>query len=130
MSLEQTLIDWLPTWIILLMLIIGAVTYYRIRTSWKITQFKEAGKQNKKSETFEGAIGALLNDAPKNLKTIESELATLKAKNATPDMLKRLESERDMLAMAVKYGDLAKPLVKPLGSIITRVLNGFGGVGK
>ncbi len=138
MSLEQTVIDWLPTWVIMTGLIIGALAYYRIRTSWKITQFKEAGKQRKKEETFEGSIEALLNDAPKNLKQIESELSTLNEKarreHLTPEqtkaMLARLNSEKDMLALAVKYGNLAKPLIKPLGGVITRVMNSIGGGGK
>ena len=127
MTLEQTLIEWLPTWVILSIIFIGALTYYRMRTSYRIQQMKELGKEKKKGETFEGAIGDLLNSAPKNLKTIESEIATLKAKGATPEMLKRLESERDMLVYAVKYGDLAKPLVQPLGKFFTKILNGIGG---
>ncbi len=127
MSLEQLLIDWIPTWVILSIITIGLLSWYRIRTGYKKEQMKAVGKEKKKGETFEGAIDSLLSSAPKNLKTIESEIETLKAKGATPDMLKRLESERDMLTYAVKYGDLAKPLIKPFGGLFTKILNSIGG---
>ena len=135
MTFEQMLIDWMPTWIILIIIFGSAIVYYRIRTSYKKEQMKEMGKQKKKDETFEGAIGGMLRDAPKNLTQIESEIASIRAqglKDGIPEeqikkLTQRLESEKDMLTYAVKYGDMAKPLLKPLGLIINKVLGSIGG---
>lgn len=125
MSLESMLIDYTPYWITIIILFTAFLVYYKLRINWKKEQLKGIKKENKDKESFDGAISALLNDAPKNLKTIESEIETLKAKGATPEMLKRLESERDMLNLAVRYGDLAKPLIKPLGSFLNRIVGGL-----
>ena len=66
---------------------------------------------------------------------IDSELATLRAQaikeRLTPDQTKallgRLQSERDMLAYAVKYGDMIKPFAKPIDKIASRLLGGLTG---
>lgn len=112
--------------IILVIATIGFVAWYKIRTSYKVVQMKEAGKVKKKSETVEGSIDKMLEDAPKQLQTIKSEIATLKAKGATPDMLKRLESEEKMLEYAVRYGDLAKPFVGTVGKFVTKLTSSLG----
>ena len=120
--IHETLIPFL--WLIIPL--IGLLVFFRIRTNYKIEQMKVQGKQEKKEQTFEGSINKMLNDAPKQLKQIDSEIATLQEKGRREhlteeqmkSMLGRLNSERDMLSYAVKYGDLAKPFVKPLGITI------------
>ncbi len=134
MTFEQMLIDWIPTWIILSIVFIGGLSYYRMRTNYKKVQMKELGKEKKNSETIDGAIGSLLNDAPKNFKQVESEIASIRAQGLKDglteeqihSLTQRLESERDMLGFAVKYGNLAKPLLKPLSGFVTKILGGLG----
>ena len=73
----------------------------------------------------------MISDAPGQLKQIDSEIATIQQKckleNISPEqekvLLSRLMQERDMLSYAVKYGDIAKPFLKP----IDRILNNFIG---
>ena len=130
----------LETFIPFIWLIIPCVTvavFYKIRTNYKIQQLKTEGKIKQKEETIAGSINKFLNDAPSQLKTIESEIATLQAKaikeHLTPEqtksLLQRLSSERDMLVYAVKYGDMAKPFVKPVDKIVNKLLGGFMGNG-
>lgn len=125
MEINQ-LLDFVPLFIILTIITIGVVYWKRSSDSYRIEQLKQVTKEKKKEETFEGAIKSLLDSAPNNLKQIESEIATLKAKGATPDMLKRLESERDMLSLAVKYGHLAKPLGGTVGKILEKFVGRLG----
>ncbi len=119
-------------WLIIPLIALGA--FYKIRTSYKIEQMKQQGKVDKKEQTLSGGITKMLNDAPKQLQTINSEIATLEEKclrqhitgTAKDDLLKRLYSERDMLTYAVKYGDIAKPFLKPLDSIVGGFLKNIG----
>ncbi len=119
-------------WLIIPLIAIGA--FYKIRTNYKIEQMKQQGKVDKKEQTLSGGITKMLNDAPKQLQTINSEIATLEEKclrqhitgTAKDDLLKRLYSERDMLTYAVKYGDIAKPFLKPLDSIVGGFLKNIG----
>ena len=68
------------------------------------------------------------------LKQIDSEIATLqqraKEQNLTPEqekqMLARLMQERDMLSYAVKYGDIAKPFLKPIDKILNNFIGKIG----
>jgi hypothetical protein len=120
------LTNWIPAFVILTLIIIGAIYWKRSSTQYKIEALKQNVKAKKKEETFEGAITGLLDSAPKNLEQIESEIATLKAKGATPEMLARLESERDMLKLAVKYGHLAKPLGGTIGKLLEKLVGGIG----
>lgn len=106
--------------------IIGGVAFYRIRTRLNIEKMKNVNRVKKQQDTFEGSIEKMIESAPDNLNQINSEIETLKAKGATPEMLKRLESEKNMLEYAVKYGDIAKPLLKPVSGIIEKVLGGIG----
>ena len=135
MTFEQMLIDWTPTWVILSILIIGFIAYYRFRVNYKKAQLTQQKTDQKKNETFEGAIGGMLRDAPKNLTQVESEIASIEAqgkKDGVPKeqiekLTQRLNSEKDMLTYAVKYGDMAKPLLKPVGLIINKILGSIGG---
>ncbi len=119
-------------WLIIPLIAIGV--FYKIRTNYKIEQMKQQGKTDKKEQTLSGGITKMLNDAPKQLETINSEIATLEEKalrnHVSPqqkdEMLKRLYSERDMLTYAVKYGDIAKPFLKPLDSIVGGFLKNIG----
>ena len=119
-------------WLIIPLIAIGA--FYKIRTNYKIAQMKEQGKTDKKEQTLSGGITKMLNDAPKQLQQINSEIATLEEKclrekiptNKKDELLKRLYSERDMLQYAVKYGDIAKPFLKPLDRIVGGLLKNIG----
>ncbi len=119
-------------WLIIPLIALGA--FYKIRTNYKIAQLKEQGKTDKKEQTLSGGITKMLNDAPKQLQQINSEIATLEEKclrekiptNKKDELLKRLYSERDMLQYAVKYGDIAKPFLKPLDRIVGGLLKNIG----
>jgi hypothetical protein len=41
-------------------------------------------------------------------------------------LLSRLLQERDMLSYAVKYGDLAKPFLKPIDKILNNFIGKIG----
>ena len=77
--------------------VIGLLVWYKIRSSQQIFKMKEHNKNAKKEQTVEGSIDKLIDNAPENLKQIESEIATLKSKGCTPDQLKRLEQEKQLL---------------------------------
>jgi hypothetical protein len=130
----EELTPWIPVFVILAIGITGAIFWKRQSVKLQIEELKEGKKAQKKKETFGGAIEDMINTAPNNLKQIESEIATLKANavkqgltpEQTKEMLKRLESERDMLNLAVKYGNLAKPLAGSLGKLLEKVMGGIG----
>ena len=119
-------------WLIIPLVALGA--FYKIRTSYKVEQMKQQGKVDKKEQTLSGGITKMLNDAPKQLQQINSEIATLEEKclrerippEKKNELLKRLYSERDMLQYAVKYGDIAKPFLKPLDRIVGGLLKNIG----
>jgi len=108
---------------------------FRIRTNYKIAQMKQQGKQDAKEETISGSINSFFNSAPKQLEQLDSELATLRAQaikeHLTPEQTKallgRLQSERDMLVYAVKYGKMVKPFIKPFDKIATKLIGSFTG---
>lgn len=107
--------------------VIGLLVWYKIRSSQQIFKMKEKNKSAKKEQTVEGSIDKLIDNAPENLKQIESEIATLKSKGCTPDQLKRLEQEKQLLELATRYGDFAKPLIKPVSKILNSVIGGING---
>ena len=107
--------------------IIALLVWYKIRSSQQIFKMKEKNKNAKKEQTVEGSIDKLIDNAPENLKQIESEIATLKSKGCTPDQLKRLEQEKQLLELATRYGDFAKPLIKPVSKILNSVIGGING---
>ena len=107
--------------------VIGLLVWYKIRSSQQIFKMKEKNKSAKKEQTVEGSIDKLIDNAPENLKQIESEIATLKSKGCTPDQLKRLEQEKQLLDLATRYGDFAKPLIKPVSKILNSVIGGING---
>ena len=107
--------------------VIGLLVWYKIRSSQQIFKMKERNKSAKKEQTVEGSIDKLIDNAPENLKQIESEIATLKSKGCTPDQLKRLEQEKQLLELATRYGDFAKPLIKPVSKILNSVIGGING---
>ncbi len=125
-ELENFLFTWIPIFGIFGMSIIGLLFYSKTRSKVKVEQLKQNVKEQKKGDTFEGSISQLIDQAPDQLKQITSEIETLKGKGATPEMLKRLEGERDMLGYAVKYGKLVKPLAGTFGKVLERALGGFG----
>ena len=107
--------------------VIGLLVWYKIRSSQQIFKMKEKNKNAKKEQTVEGSIDKLIDNAPENLKQIESEIATLKSKGCTPDQFKRLEQEKQLLELATRYGDFAKPLIKPVSKILNSVIGGING---
>ena len=128
---EQQIIDIAVPFLWLIIPMIGLISFYKVRTNYKVQQLKTEGKEKKKEETISGGISKMISDAPSQLKQIDSEIATIQQKckleNVTPEqekvLLARLMQERDMLSYAVKYGDIAKPFLKP----IDRILNNFIG---
>ena len=128
---EQQIIEIAVPFLWLIIPMIGLISFYKVRTNYKVQQLKVDGKERKKEETISGGISKMISDAPSQLKQIDSEIATIqqkcKAENITPEqekvLLSRLMQERDMLSYAVKYGDIAKPFLKP----IDRILNNFIG---
>ena len=128
---EQQIIEIAIPFLWLIIPMIGLISFYKVRTNYKVQQLKTEGKERKKEETISGGISKMISDAPSQLKQIDSEIATIQQKckleNITPEqekvLLARLMQERDMLSYAVKYGDIAKPFLKP----IDRILNNFIG---
>ena len=128
------LLDWIPVFVILGITVTGIIFYKKVTVKAKIEQVKEIKKEQKKKESFGGAINEMIDTAPNNLKQIESEIQTLETKadqmKVSPEqkkeMLARLYQERDMLKIAVKYGHLAKPLTGSVGKLLEKVLNGIG----
>tara|TARA_R110002033_G_scaffold6868_2_gene26174 strand:- start:172 stop:543 length:372 start_codon:yes stop_codon:yes gene_type:complete len=102
------------------------VAFYKIRTGLTIEKTKQKNKSMKHEQTFEGTIDKLIDNAPANLKQIDSEIATLRAKGCTDDQLKRLEQERSLLEYATKYGEIVKPIAKPLSKVLGKFIGGLG----
>ena len=133
-EIETFLYTWIPVFTILGFCIIGLVKFAGIRSQYKIKELSQTKQDKKKSESFGGALTELIDSAPKNLAIIESEIATIREKairekltpQQTKELLSRLESEKDMLKLGVKYGHLAKPLAGKLGGILEKVFNQIG----
>ena len=102
------------------------VAFYKIRTGLTIEKTKQKNKTIKHEQTFEGTIDKLIDNAPDNLRQIDSEIATLRAKGCTPDQLKRLEQEKQLLDYATKYGEIAKPVIKPFLKVFGKFVGGLG----
>ena len=113
------------------------MVFCKIWYSHKIEVMKTQQKIKKQSETLESSLSKLIDDAPNNLKQINSEIATLREKAArehltpeqTKNLLARLESERSMLEYAVKYGNYAKPLIKPIDKLVSGLLAKVSNIG-
>jgi len=133
-QIETFLINWIPVFVVLSIVVIGLLKYAKIRASYKVTKLKQGKIQQKESESFSGAISEMIDSAPKNLAQVESEIMTIRQeaikKGMTEEQLKpllsRLESEKDLLKLASKYGHLAKPLGGSVGRILEKVLGGLG----
>ena len=108
--------------------------YFSIRATYKVQEVKQGKIKQKENESFSGAINEMIDSAPKNLAQVESEIMTIRGeavkKGMTEEQLKpllaRLESEKDLLKLASKYGHLAKPLGGSVGKILEKVLGGLG----
>ena len=133
-NIENFLITWIPVFVILSIIVIGLLKYSSIRATYKVQEVKQGKIKNKEKESFSGAINGMLDSAPANLAHVESEIMTIRAeavkKGMTEEQLKplisRLESEKDLLKLASKYGHLAKPLGGSIGKVIEKVLGGLG----
>jgi len=133
-EIETFLINWIPVFVVLSIIVIGLLKYAKIRASYKVTKLKQGKIQQKESESFSGAINEMIDSAPKNLAQVESEIMTIRQeaikKGMTEEQVKpllaRLESEKDLLKLASKYGHLAKPLGGSVGKILEKVLGGLG----
>jgi len=131
---QTFLITWVPVFVILSIVVIGLLKYSSIRATYKVAQVKQGKIQKKETESFSGAINEMIDSAPKNLAQVESEIMTIRGeavkKGMTEEQLKpllaRLESEKDLLKLASKYGHLAKPLGGSVGKILEKVLGGLG----
>ena len=133
-EIENFLITWIPVFVVLSIVVIGLLKYAKIRASYKVTEIKQGKVKQKESESFSGAINEMIDSAPKNLAQVESEIMTIRQeaikKGMTEEQVKpllaRLESEKDLLKLASKYGHLAKPLGGSVGKILEKVLGGLG----
>ena len=133
-QIETFVITWIPVFVILSIIVVGLLKYSSIRATYKVAQVKQGKVKQKESESFSGAINEMIDSAPKNLAQVESEIMTIRANAAkqgmTEDQVKpllaRLESEKDLLKLASKYGHLAKPLGGSVGKILEKVLGGLG----
>jgi hypothetical protein len=133
-EIETFLINWIPVFVVLSIVVIGLLKYAKIRASYKVTKLKQGKIQQKESESFSGAINEMIDSAPKNLAQVESEIMTIRQeaikKGMTEEQVKpllsRLESEKDLLKLASKYGHLAKPLGGSIGKVLEKVLGGLG----
>ena len=133
-EIETFLFTWIPVFVVLSIIVIGLLKYAKIRASYKVNKLKQGKIQKKESESFSGAINEMIDSAPKNLAQVESEIMTIRQeaikKGMTEEQLKpllsRLESEKDLLKLASKYGHLAKPLGGSVGKILEKVLGGIG----
>ena len=133
-EIETFLFTWIPVFVVLSIAVIGLLKYASIRSRYKVTQLKQGKIQKKESESFSGAINEMIDSAPKNLAQVESEIMTIRQeaikKGMTEEQVKpllsRLESEKDLLKLASKYGHLAKPLGGSVGKILEKVLGGIG----
>ena len=133
-EIETFLINWIPIFVVLSIVVIGLLKYASIRSRYKVTQLKQGKIQKKESESFSGAINEMIDSAPKNLAQVESEIMTIRQeaikKGMTEEQVKpllsRLESEKDLLKLASKYGHLAKPLGGSIGKVLEKVLGGLG----
>jgi len=133
-EIETFLINWIPVFVVLSIGVIGLLKYASIRSRYKVTQIKQGKIAKKESESFSGAISEMIDSAPKNLAQVESEIMTIRAeavkKGMTEEQVKpllaRLESEKDLLKLASKYGHLAKPLGSSVGKVLEKVLGGLG----
>ena len=133
-EIENFLFTWIPVFVVLSIVVIGLLKYAKIRASYKVTKLKQGKIQQKESESFSGAINEMIDSAPKNLAQVESEIMTIRQeaikKGMTEEQVKpllsRLESEKDLLKLASKYGHLAKPLGGSVGKILEKVLGGLG----
>ena len=133
-EIETFLFTWIPVFVVLSIVVIGLLKYASIRSRYKVTQLKQGKIQKKESESFSGAINEMIDSAPKNLAQVESEIMTIRQeaikKGMTEEQVKpllaRLESEKDLLKLASKYGHLAKPLGGSVGKILEKVLGGLG----
>ena len=131
---EQQIVEIAIPFLWLIIPMIGLISFYKVRTNYKVQQLKTEGKERKKEETISGGISKMISDAPSQLKQIDSEIATIQQKckleNITPEqekvLLARLMQERDMLSYAVKYGDIAKPFLKPIDKILNNFIGKIG----
>jgi len=133
-EIQTFLITWVPVFVILSIIVIGLLKYSSIRATYKVQEVKQGKIKQKETESFSGAINEMIDSAPKNLAQVESEIMTIRGeavkKGMTEEQLKpllaRLESEKDLLKLASKYGHLAKPLGGSVGKILEKVLGGLG----
>ena len=133
-EIQTFLITWVPVFVILSIVVIGLLKYSSIRATYKVQEVKQGKIKQKENESFSGAINEMIDSAPKNLAQVESEIMTIRGeavkKGMTEEQLKpllaRLESEKDLLKLASKYGHLAKPLGGSVGKILEKVLGGLG----
>lgn len=132
---EKQIIDIIVPFLWLVIPAIALLGFYRIKTSYKIALLKEDKKVKKSEESISGGISKMISEAPNQLKQINSEIATIEEKcrregvteQQKKELLSRLNQERDMLQYAVKYGDLAKPFLKPIDKIVSNLLGKIGG---
>jgi len=133
---EQEIINLIVPFAVLLILLCGGIGFYKIRTKYKIEELRQGKAQAKKESSIEGSLTKMIKNAPDQLKQIDSEIATLQEKgrrekipeDQMKNLLSRLNSERDMLSYATKYGDVAIPFLKPLDKILNGWIGKFGGM--
>ena len=113
---EQQIIDIVVPFVWLIIPMVGLISFYKVRTNYKVQQLKTDNKERKKEETISGGISKMISDAPSQLKQIDSEIATIQQKCKV----------EGMLSYAVKYGDIAKPFLKPIDKILNNFIGKIG----
>lgn len=100
------------------------IIFYKIRSNSKEKERKDQIRAKKEGVTLSGGLIKIIDEAPQTIQRLEEEIEYLKKKGATPEQLKKLESERDMLNLAAKYG---APL-KAIAPITDKLIGKFSGM--
>jgi hypothetical protein len=110
------------------------VAFYKIRTSLTIEKTRQKTRAIKQKQTIEGTLDELIDTAPEKLRLIDSELASIHEKclkenipfEKEKELTSRLNQERSFLELAAKYGDIAKPIIKPISKIASKFIGNLG----
>ncbi len=101
------------------------IIFYKVRSANKLKVTRITQTKKKSESSLEGQLEKMIDDAPNTIKQLDMLIAEQKKAGVTEDQLKGLYSKRQMLEYAANYGELAKPLVKPLAGMIGKLGNIF-----
>ncbi len=120
----EQLLEYAHIYVFLGIFFTAGIVFYKIRSSHKERQFKEEVKTKKQAKSFEGSIDKLIDEAPETQQQLLKLREEMVRDGATPDQLKALDSKIQLLGYAASYGEIAKPLIKPLGGILSKLTGG------